>query len=62
MARGGDGYHPFAAIEPLVPLEDTPLLSDEVMIYLAGSTACRAASRAASPRNINAAARLRGGA
>jgi 5'-nucleotidase/UDP-sugar diphosphatase len=34
MARGGDGYSPFAAIEPVVPLEDTPLLSDEVMIYL----------------------------
>ena len=26
----------FAAIDPLVPLEDTPLLSDEVMIYLRG--------------------------
>jgi 2',3'-cyclic-nucleotide 2'-phosphodiesterase (5'-nucleotidase family) len=35
MARGGDGY-PFAAIDPLVPHEDTPLLSDEVMIYLRG--------------------------
>jgi 2',3'-cyclic-nucleotide 2'-phosphodiesterase (5'-nucleotidase family) len=34
MARGGDGYSAFAAIEPVVPLEDTPLLSDEVMIYL----------------------------
>ena len=33
MARGGDGY-PFAAIDPLVPLEDTPLLSNEVMLYL----------------------------
>ena len=36
MARGGDGYTSFAAIEPLVPLEDTPLLSDEVMVYLRG--------------------------
>jgi 5'-nucleotidase / UDP-sugar diphosphatase len=35
MARGGDGY-PFAAIDPLVPVEDTPLLSDEVMLYLRG--------------------------
>ena len=36
MARGGDGYATFAAVDPLVPLEDTPLLSDEVMIYLRG--------------------------
>ena len=35
MARGGDGY-PFDAIDPLVPVEDTPLLSDEVMLYLRG--------------------------
>ena len=49
MARGGDGYSAFAAIDPLVPLEDTPLLADEVMIYLRGlGTACRAASKAAS--------------
>jgi 2',3'-cyclic-nucleotide 2'-phosphodiesterase (5'-nucleotidase family) len=34
MARGGDGYATFAALDPLLPLEDTPLLSDEVMIYL----------------------------
>ena len=34
MARGGDGYVTFAAVDPLVPLEDTPLLSNEVMIYL----------------------------
>jgi 5'-nucleotidase/UDP-sugar diphosphatase len=33
MARGGDGY-PFAALDPLLPLEDTPLLADEVMLYL----------------------------
>jgi 2',3'-cyclic-nucleotide 2'-phosphodiesterase (5'-nucleotidase family) len=36
MARGADGYTSFAAIDPVVPLEDTPLLSDEVMIYLRG--------------------------
>jgi 5'-nucleotidase/UDP-sugar diphosphatase len=34
MARGGDGYSTFAAVDPLLPLEDTPLLSDEVMVYL----------------------------
>ncbi len=34
MARGGDGYATFATVDPLLPLEDTPLLSDEVMIYL----------------------------
>ena len=41
MARGGDGYSAFAAIDPLVPLEDTPLLSDEVMIYLRGLDSVR---------------------
>jgi 2',3'-cyclic-nucleotide 2'-phosphodiesterase (5'-nucleotidase family) len=35
MARGGDDY-PFAALDPLVPLEDTPLLANEVTIYLRG--------------------------
>jgi 2',3'-cyclic-nucleotide 2'-phosphodiesterase (5'-nucleotidase family) len=34
MARGGDGYSGFAELNPVVPLEDAPLLSDEVMIYL----------------------------
>jgi 5'-nucleotidase/UDP-sugar diphosphatase len=34
MARGGDDYSTFAAVDPLIPLEDTPLLADEVMIYL----------------------------
>jgi 5'-nucleotidase/UDP-sugar diphosphatase len=34
MARGGDGYTGFAALDPLLPLEDVPLLSDEVMVYL----------------------------
>jgi 5'-nucleotidase/UDP-sugar diphosphatase len=36
MARGGDDYAPLAAAEPLVPLDDTPLLANEVMIYLRG--------------------------
>jgi 2',3'-cyclic-nucleotide 2'-phosphodiesterase (5'-nucleotidase family) len=34
MARGGDGYTSLANIKPLVPLDDTPLLSNEVMVYL----------------------------
>jgi 2',3'-cyclic-nucleotide 2'-phosphodiesterase (5'-nucleotidase family) len=34
MARGGDDYSGLAAVNPLVPLKDTPLLADEVMIYL----------------------------
>ena len=34
MARGGDGYAAFAAASPLVPLEDTPLLANEVRIDL----------------------------
>jgi 2',3'-cyclic-nucleotide 2'-phosphodiesterase (5'-nucleotidase family) len=34
MARGGDGYASFAAVEPLVPLDDSPLLANEVIVYL----------------------------
>jgi len=34
MARGGDGYTSLASNKPLVPLDDTPLLSNEVMVYL----------------------------
>jgi 2',3'-cyclic-nucleotide 2'-phosphodiesterase (5'-nucleotidase family) len=34
IARGGDDYSGLAAANPLVPLKDTPLLADEVMIYL----------------------------
>jgi 2',3'-cyclic-nucleotide 2'-phosphodiesterase (5'-nucleotidase family) len=34
LARGGDGYSSFAAVEPLLPLEDTPLLANEVIVYL----------------------------
>jgi 2',3'-cyclic-nucleotide 2'-phosphodiesterase (5'-nucleotidase family) len=34
IARGSDGYTSFANIKPLVPLDDTPLLSNEVMVYL----------------------------
>ena len=42
----------FAAVDPLVPLEDTPLLSNEVMIYLRERRQrATAASKAASPRN-----------
>ena len=46
MARGGDGYSTFAAVDPLLPLEDTPLLSDEVMSISATSAAvCRSRVR-----------------
>jgi 2',3'-cyclic-nucleotide 2'-phosphodiesterase (5'-nucleotidase family) len=41
MARGSDGYSMFAAVDPLLPLDDTPLLSDEVMIYLHGLDSIR---------------------
>jgi 2',3'-cyclic-nucleotide 2'-phosphodiesterase (5'-nucleotidase family) len=41
LARGGDDYSVFAAVAPLIPLDDTPLLSDEVMIYLRGLDAVR---------------------
>jgi hypothetical protein len=34
VARGGDDYATFAAADQVVPVEDTPLLADEVMIYL----------------------------
>jgi 2',3'-cyclic-nucleotide 2'-phosphodiesterase (5'-nucleotidase family) len=34
LARGGDDYASFAASEPLVPLDDAPLLTNEVMVYL----------------------------
>jgi 2',3'-cyclic-nucleotide 2'-phosphodiesterase (5'-nucleotidase family) len=33
LARGGDGY-PFASITPLLPVTDSPLLANEVMVYL----------------------------
>ena len=36
MARGGDGYAEFAAAKPLVPVADSPRLSNEVMVYLRG--------------------------
>jgi 2',3'-cyclic-nucleotide 2'-phosphodiesterase (5'-nucleotidase family) len=41
MARGSDGYSMFAAVDPLLPLEDAPLLSDEVMVYLHGLDSIR---------------------
>jgi 2',3'-cyclic-nucleotide 2'-phosphodiesterase (5'-nucleotidase family) len=34
MARGGDGYASFAAAKPLLPLDDAPLVANEVMVYL----------------------------
>ena len=34
MARGGDGYATFAAAKPLLPIDDTPLVANEVMVYL----------------------------
>ena len=34
LARGGDGYASLANTKPLVPLDDTPLLANEVMVYL----------------------------
>ena len=34
LARGGDGYAAFAAVKPLIPIDDTPLLVNEVMVYL----------------------------
>jgi 2',3'-cyclic-nucleotide 2'-phosphodiesterase (5'-nucleotidase family) len=36
MARGGDDYRSLAAIDPLVPVEDAPLLANEVTVYLRG--------------------------
>ena len=34
LARGGDGYATFAAAKPLLPIDDTPLLANEVIVYL----------------------------
>ena len=34
LARGGDGYTSFAQAKPLLPVEDSPRLSNEVMVYL----------------------------
>ena len=34
MARGGDGYASSRPTKPLLPLDDTPLLANEVMVYL----------------------------
>jgi 2',3'-cyclic-nucleotide 2'-phosphodiesterase (5'-nucleotidase family) len=36
MARGGDGYTSFSEAPPLVPPADAPLLTNEVMQYIAG--------------------------
>jgi 2',3'-cyclic-nucleotide 2'-phosphodiesterase (5'-nucleotidase family) len=47
MARGGDDYSGFAAVDPVIPLKDSPLLADEVMIYLRdlGSVSSRVEGR-----------------
>ena len=51
MARGGDGYAALRHVNPLVPLEDTPRLSNEVMVYLRESRRrAHAGRRAASIR------------
>lgn len=34
LARGSDGYLAFGRTEPLLPVEDSPPLSNEVMVYL----------------------------
>jgi 2',3'-cyclic-nucleotide 2'-phosphodiesterase (5'-nucleotidase family) len=34
LARGGDGYTAFGNLDPIVPLEDAPLISNELMVYL----------------------------
>jgi 2',3'-cyclic-nucleotide 2'-phosphodiesterase (5'-nucleotidase family) len=34
LARGGDGYTSFAQAKPLLPVDDSPRLSNEVMVYL----------------------------
>jgi 2',3'-cyclic-nucleotide 2'-phosphodiesterase (5'-nucleotidase family) len=33
LARGSDGYAGFADAKPLLPIEDSPLLTNEVMVY-----------------------------
>lgn len=34
MARGSDGYAMFGGVRPLLPADDSPLLANEVMVYL----------------------------
>jgi 5'-nucleotidase/UDP-sugar diphosphatase len=34
LARGGDGYSAFASVTPLLPVDDSPLLVNEVVDYL----------------------------
>jgi 2',3'-cyclic-nucleotide 2'-phosphodiesterase (5'-nucleotidase family) len=34
LARGGDGYTAFAQAKPLLPIDDSPLLANDVMVYL----------------------------
>ena len=34
LARGSDGYTGFASAKPLLPIDDSPLLANEVMVYV----------------------------
>jgi len=34
LARGGDGYTTFASAPRAIPIDDAPLLANEVMAYL----------------------------
>jgi 2',3'-cyclic-nucleotide 2'-phosphodiesterase (5'-nucleotidase family) len=34
LARGSDGYVTFGQARPLLPVDDSPLLANEVMVYL----------------------------
>jgi 2',3'-cyclic-nucleotide 2'-phosphodiesterase (5'-nucleotidase family) len=34
LARGGDGYDEFAAIKPLIPADDSPLIANEAMVHV----------------------------
>jgi len=34
LARGGDGYTSFANAKPLIPIDDSPLIANEAMVYV----------------------------
>jgi 5'-nucleotidase / UDP-sugar diphosphatase len=34
LARGGDGYTSFADAKPLIPIDDSPLMANEAMVYV----------------------------
>jgi 2',3'-cyclic-nucleotide 2'-phosphodiesterase (5'-nucleotidase family) len=42
MARGGDGYESFRGARPFLPLADSPLMANEVMVYLRNAGIVRA--------------------